>query len=385
MTEVSDAAPGAAMGCATGPDRQLRVVGVDPERGFAGGESQVLGLTLELTRLGHDAELLCDPAGALWQRARAENVVCHPLRIRNAIDLRAGLALRRFLLHNRVDVVHFHTSRAHSMAPFAAGLADALIVTRRMDYVPNRLFAAYLYNRAVDAVAAISQGVANALGAAGVAPDRITIIPSGVDCRRFAPPSLEQRASARSELGLGADEIAIGAVGGLELRKGHRHLLDALVQLRDAFPAIKCFIAGGGSQREALEEQSRRLRLGGVVRLIGSVADSRALLLAIDIYVQPSIKEGLGVALLEAMACGLPAIASRAGGMAEVIEDRQSGMLVRAADSGALAQALRELLDSPDTRTAIGIAARRRAVTNFSMEAMARRTLALYQSTLAEN
>ena len=71
--------------------------------------------------------------------------------------------------------------------------------------------------------------------------------------------------------------------------------------------------------------------------------------------------------------------------MAEVIEDRQSGMLVRAADSGALAQALRELLDSPDTRTAIGIAARRRAVTNFSMEAMARRTLALYQSTLAEN
>ena len=85
------------MGCATGPDRQLRVVGVDPERGFAGGESQVLGLTLELTRLGHDAELLCDPAGALWQRARAENVVCHPLRIRNAIDLRAGLALRRFL------------------------------------------------------------------------------------------------------------------------------------------------------------------------------------------------------------------------------------------------------------------------------------------------
>lgn len=186
-------------------------------------------------------------------------------------------------------------------------------------------------------------------------------------------------------MGLGADEIAIGAVGGLELRKGHRHLLDALAQLRDAFPAIKCFIAGGGSQREALEEQSRRLGLGGVVRLIGSVADSRALLSAIDIYVQPSIKEGLGVALLEAMACGLPAIASRAGGMAEVIENRQSGMLVTAADSGALAQALRELLDSPDTRTAIGIAARSRAVTNFSMEAMARRTLALYQSTLAEN
>ena len=310
--------------------------------------------------------------------------MCHPLRIRNAIDLRAGLALRRFLSRNRFDVVHFHTSRAHSMAPFAAGLAGALIVTRRMDYVPNRLFSAYLYNRAVSAVAAISQEVANALGAAGVSPDRITIIASGVDCRRFAPPSPEQRAAARAELGLGEDEIAIGAVGGLELRKGHRYLVDALGQLRDIVPAVQCFIAGSGSQREALTEQARRLGLGEVVRLIGSIPDPHALLSAIDIFVQPSIKEGLGVALLEAMACGLPAIASRAGGMAEVIEDRQSGMLVTAADADTLARAMRELVVSPHLRAAIGIAARSRAATHFSMKTMARRTLALYQSTLAE-
>jgi len=383
MIEAPSSVPSATVICPPNPDRPLRVIGIDPECGFAGGESQVLGLTLELIRLGHDAELLCDPSGALWQRARADNVMCHPLRIRNAIDLRAGLALRRFLSRNRFDVVHFHTSRAHSMAPFAAGLAGAMVVTRRMDYVPNRLFSAYLYNRAVDAVAAISQEVADALGAAGVSPSRITIIPSGVDCRRFAPPSLEQRAAARAELGLAADEIAVGAVGGLELRKGHRYLVEALGQLRDTFPAVRCFIAGGGSQREVLEEQVRRLGLESAVRLTGSIADPRALFWAIDIFVQPSIKEGLGVALLEAMACGLPAIASRAGGMAEVIENRHSGRLVAAADAGALAQALRELIQSPDTRAALGAAARTRAAMNFSMETMAFRTLALYQSSLA--
>jgi len=384
MTEAPALAIPTKVTCSPNSDRRLRVVGVDPERGFAGGESQVFGLTLELLRLGHDAELLCDPRGTLWLRARAEKVVCHPLRIRNAIDLRAGLRLRRFLSRNRFDVVHFHTSRAHSMAPFAAGLAGALVVTRRMDYVPNRLFSAYLYNRAVDAVAAISQQVADALGAAGVSPDHITIIPSGVDCRRFAPPSPEQRAAARAGLGLDTDEIAVAAVGGLELRKGHRYLVEALGHLRATLPAVRCFIAGSGSQREVLEEQVRHLGLERTVCLTGSIADPRALFWAIDIFVQPSIKEGLGVALLEAMACGLPAIASRAGGMAEVIEDGHSGRLVTVADADALAQALKELIQSPDMRAAIGAAARTRAAMNFSMAMMARKTLALYGSSLGE-
>lgn len=385
MIEAPDSASDFVMNLSPNADRQLRIVGVDPELGFAGGETQVLGLTLELLRLGHEAELLCDPNGSLWQRARAEDVACHPLRIRNAIDLRAGLALRRFLSRHSFDVVHFHTSRAHSLAPFAAGRARTLVVTRRMDYVPNRLFAGYLYNRAVDAVAAISQEVANALIAGGVSRDRITIIPSGVDCRHFAPPSPEQRAARRAELGLGANEIGVGAVGGLELRKGHRYLIDALGELRAMFPSLRCFIAGSGSQREALEAQIEARGLHDTVRLIGSISDPRALLWAIDIYVQPSVKEGLGVALLEAMACGLPAIASRAGGMAEVIEERQSGLLVAAEDAGALAQALRELLQSPDMRRAFGAAARTRAATSFSMETMAHRTLAFYRSTLEKN
>jgi glycosyltransferase involved in cell wall biosynthesis len=362
--------------------RRLRIIGVDPELGFLGGESQVLGLTLELLRLGHDAQLLCDPDGLLCQRARAANVVCHPLKIRNAVDCVAGMRLRGFLSRNTFDVAHFHTSRAHSMAPFASGLAAAMVVTRRMDYVPNRWFAPYLYNRAVDGVAAISKGVARALVAAGVSEQRITVIPSGVDCTRFAPPSSEQKAAARRELGLDPDQIAVASVGALELRKGHRYLLDAVGQLRERRPALRGYIAGDGSQRAALEQQVQRLGLGASVRLMGSIGDPRTLFWAIDIFVQPSVMEGLGVALLEAMACGLPVIASRAGGMAEVIGDRHSGRLVAAADSGALARAIEQLAAAPATRLSLGAEARIHAVQNFSLEAMAHRTLALYQSII---
>jgi hypothetical protein len=159
----------------------LRVLGVDPERGFAGGEAQVMALTMGLLRRGHRAELLCDPDGLLWRRAHVAGIECFPLRIRNSIDAAAGLRMRAMIAARRYDVAHFHTARAHAMAPYVRGRAGALVVTRRMDYAPNRLFAPWLYNRAVDGVAAISSGVAEALRRAGVAPERIATIPSGVD------------------------------------------------------------------------------------------------------------------------------------------------------------------------------------------------------------
>src|SRR5277367_1281642 len=211
----------------TADAQPLSVVGVDPELGFAGGETQVLGLTLALAGGGHRAELICDPAGRLWEQAIAAGIKCHPIRIRNAIDLAAGVKLRAILKRERYDVVHFHTSRAHSMAPFARGFSSTLVVTRRMDYRPNRVFAPYLYNRAVDGVIAISGGVADSLADSGVDRQRITVVHSGVDCEHFRPPTPDERAGARGALGVSDDDVVISAIGALEVRKGHRYLIEA--------------------------------------------------------------------------------------------------------------------------------------------------------------
>jgi glycosyltransferase involved in cell wall biosynthesis len=380
----------------------LSIAGVDPERGFAGGESQVLGLTLALIRAGHRADLICDPAGALWQRARAAGVTCYPLRIRNSVDVLAGLSLRTLIVQNHYDVVHFHTARAHSMAPFAQGQARALVVTRRMDYAPNRLFAPWLFNRAVDGVAAISPAVADALVRSGVDRDRVAIIASGVDCNRFRPPTVSEREHARSELGLAAEDIAVGAVGMIEPRKGLRYLIEAMALLRadaeEAGPAdesgrvivpisshhrgIRCFIAGGGTLADEIGAQISRERLGDVVRLMGMIDDSRALLWALDIFVMPSLQEGLGVAALEAMACGLPVIASGVGGLADAVVDRATGIQVPAGDANVIAHAIARVAVEPELRVAMGAAGRLRVSENYGMEAMACGTLELYRACL---
>jgi glycosyltransferase involved in cell wall biosynthesis len=368
----------------------LRIAGVDPERGFAGGEAQVLGLTLALNRAGHRADLICDPAGVLWQRAQAAGVECHPLRIHNSIDAVAGLKLRRILARSRYDVVHFHTARAHALAPFARGRARALVVTRRMDYAPNRLFARWLFNRAVDGVAAISPAVAQALARSGVARDRIAMIPSGVDCERFRPPDASERDRARRELGLAAQEIAVGTAGMLERRKGQHLLIEALALLRGgeagcaiaADTPMRCFIAGGGALADAIAAEIRALGLDDSIRMLGMMEDPRGLLWALDIFAMPSLQEGLGVAALEAMACGLPVIASATGGLAEAVENGRTGVHVPVGDSRAIASAIAQLAAHPELRATMGAAGRERAIANYGMKGMARGTLELYRACL---
>jgi glycosyltransferase involved in cell wall biosynthesis len=123
--------------------------------------------------------------------------------------------------------------------------------------------------------------------------------------------------------------------------------------------------------------------LEGEITLMGGVGDVRGLLWALDIFVLPSLMEGLGVALLEAMACALPAIASRTGGIADVIEDGVSGVMVAPGDSDQLRAALRRLAAARELRVALGAVARARAIEHFSMAAMAHRTLELYRTCLA--
>ena len=156
----------------------MRILHVDPERGWGGGEVQVLALVRELAARGHGSTLAADPAGRLAAAAATLGIPVRPLRIANHLDVIAGLRLRRLVPGH--DVVHFHTARAHAMAPLCRGLGARLVVTRRMDYVPaGGPWMRWLYNEAVDAVIAISEGVRAALLAAGVRPGRVCVVPSG--------------------------------------------------------------------------------------------------------------------------------------------------------------------------------------------------------------
>ncbi|HZZ07300.1 MAG TPA: glycosyltransferase, partial [Candidatus Binataceae bacterium] len=141
-------------------------------------------------------------------------------------------------------------------------------------------------------------------------------------------------------------------------------------------------IAGDGSLREVLAADVQLLGLGGSVRMMGRVDDARAILWALDVFAMPSLKEGLGVSLLEAMACGLVAVASRSGGIVDAVDEGRTGVLVAPGDAHSLAGALAYLIAQAPARMAMGIAARARAVDRFSMGAIARQTVELYRACL---
>jgi glycosyltransferase involved in cell wall biosynthesis len=354
----------------------MRVLHVDPERAWGGGEVQVLALARALRERGHEVRLAVHPAGTLWSAAGAAGLDTVALSIRNHFDVLAGARLRRLARHS--DVVHFHTARAHALAPCLAGLGVRRVVTRRMDYVPRGgPYARWLYNRVVDSVIAISRGVERALVQGGVRPERIRVVPSAVDPGRVAVGA-GARSERRRAWGVADTDVLVVAVGALERRKGHDVLIEAVARLAagPSSPPPRCVIAGAGREGEALAALARRL--GVSVALPGFLPDVGPVFAAADVVVLASRAEGLGVAALEAMAAGRPVIGTRVGGLAEVIEDGRTGLLVPPEDPEALAHALAVLCADPAARARLGTAGRAYVTTRHGVAAMADGTIACY-------
>ena len=224
----------------------MRVLHVDPERGWGGGEVQVSALVRQLAAWGHEVVVAADPAGRLGRHLVEAAIRVAPLRVASHADLVAGLRLRR--LAQGHDVVHFHTARAHALAPLCRGAGRRLVVTRRMDYRPRGgPYARFLYNRAVDAVIAISGGVRSALVAAGVDPARIRVVPSGIDIARWQVGD-DARATVRREWGVGPEHVLVVALGALVDRKGHHVLLEA-AKTATAGAAVRFVFVGDGERR----------------------------------------------------------------------------------------------------------------------------------------
>ncbi len=362
--------------------RVLAILHVDPERGLGGGEQQVLGLLAHLHAAGHHQRLAADPGGPLARATAARGIAVVPLAIRNHFDVVAGRRLANLLARSRYDILHFHTARAHAMAAFLGAAPAPRVVTRRMDYrLRGGWYTRRLYNHGVQAVVAISDGVRSALIASGVEAARIHLVPSGVEADRFTPSEARRRA-ARTGLALADDAWVLAAIGALEERKGHDVLLDALACLRD--PRLTLLVAGDGSRLEALRARVGALGLGSAVRFLGRLDDVAPVLAAADVLVMPSRQEGLGVAALEAMAAGLPVIASRVGGLPEAVVDGDTGLLVPPENAPALADAIVRLADDRPRARALGAAGAARVQARFSMAAMAEGTLAVYRRLAME-
>jgi glycosyltransferase involved in cell wall biosynthesis len=221
-----------------------------------------------------------------------------------------------------------------------------------------------------DGIVAVSPRVAESCRQRfGLSSSKVTVIPNGVDLGRFEalPPS----SIAKSELGLEAGHLVITCTANFRPVKGHKYLLEAFAVVHRQVPHAKLLLVGDGPLRASFEADIRRLELSEHVRLLGATEQVERVLAASDLFVLPSLTEGMSNALLDAMAAGLAVVATDAGGNADVIEDGVCGLLVPPRDSNALAEAMLRLLNDAYLRDQLGTAARLKIRQTYSIEAVA--------------
>lgn len=360
----------------SGHSRLLKVLHIDPEKNWGGGEAQVVGLLENLSRWGHRNDLATPADGQLFRRSipRVEKI---PLSVRNDLDVRGVPALRRLIRQERYDIVHLHTKRAHALSLWLprGEPRPKYIVTRRMDYPePKNCYTRYLYNCRVDGVVAISRSVLECLSKAGVNRRSIRLIYSGIDPIPFTGLlSDDHRAN---------DSAVVAMLAVLEERKGHRFLLDAARVLKDRGRKIQYVFAGDGSHKTQLQSLVQTLGLREEVSFVGFVKDVPRFLSSIDVLVLPSLYEGLGVAALEGMAAGKPVVATRVGGLAESIVDGETGFLVPPKNAVALADAIERLVADSALARAMGRKGAARVLSHFTIEQMATQNEAYYYALL---
>lgn len=216
----------------------------------------------------------------------------------------------------------------------------------------------------------------------GPIQDKITVICNGVDVKRYE--KLVGKTSLRNQLGLEANAYLISVVATFKEQKGHCYLIEAMASIVPKHPDVHVLFIGDGELREALQAQVERLGLGDHIHFLGNRHDVPALLAAGDSFVLPSLWEGLPMALLEAMATGLPIVATEVSGTVQVMTSNDTGILVPPGDAQRLAQAIEQLLTDPIRAQAMGAAARRRVKEEFSAQKQADEHLALYHRLLQE-
>src|SRR5260221_2128363 len=355
---------------------------IDTARTWRGGQNQVLLTVNGLREAGHRAALVAHPDGALRQRA-AEGLELIPLAPRTELDLTAAWRLARVLKRLEPDIIHAHDAHGVAMASLAlslgaasrkAGRAPALVVSRRVDFhLRSNSFSRWKH-RQVDCFIAASEAIRQMLVADGVSPERTVTVHEGIDVDhvRAAPP-----VNVHEAFWLPHQAPVVGNVAALVPHKGQRHLIEAARLVIRQMPDVRFIILGEGELREALERQVREHHLEKHVFLPGFRTDVLGCIKSFDLFAMSSVTEGLGTALLDAMACERAVVATRTGGIPEVVEDGVTGRLAAPRDHAAMAQLMLALLADDAVRRQMGTAGLARVRERFTGERMVAETAAV--------
>lgn len=307
-----------------------------------------------------------------------------------SLSFSLGCLLVLIRRRSRYDIVHFHGASIPLFVsfPFLKGMGKKVVAkvaaanlgteagSLSGKYWPvGDLLARML--RDVDVFIAISDEIREGLIRDGVPPGRIARISNFIDPGIFRPPGAGEKERLKAELGYAGKTLVLCA-GRLVPRKGVEFLLDAWKEIAPAFPEARLLILGDGPLREALEDRSSRLGVGDTARFGGRVDNVPELLRAADLFALPSLQEGMSNSLLEAMAAGLPIVATRIGGVVDVVRDGKNALLVEPGDKDGLARGLRAIISDSDLRKTLANSALETIGEHFGLESRVRAYKQLY-------
>jgi len=340
----------------------MSIVFIDTERVWRGGQEQLLSLLRGFAERGHRTYLVCHPRTLLAQRAEQAGVSVHPTAMPNEWALPAFWRVLALLRRVRPQIVAFNTPRPILLAGIASRLAGvrSRIIFRRVSFPLGRNFLTRLkYNWGIDGIIAISESIRQQLERGGVPAAKIRVVYEGIDLNDYP---------ARPPAARGRSPTVVGTVAHMSAEKGHYFLVEAAALIPDVCERMRFVIVGDGECRADLEAQVRRLGLERCFEFAGFQDRISEYMRSFGLFVLPSLSEGLSSAILSAMAAGLPVIATNVGGIPELVQPWETGLLVAPADPLALAEAIQDLAAHPEEALRMGRNGRRRTEQHFTLE-----------------
>ncbi len=355
----------------------MHILHIETGRYLYGGALQVFYLVKGLADKNCRNSLVCANESEIGKVAKPYALV-REIPMAGEIDPRFPFRLRGIIKSLKPDIVHVHSRRgADVWGGIMARRTDIRrVVTRRVDNPEPKWMAQVKYGL-YDQIVTISDGIRRVLLSQGIQASKTICIPSAVDHRQYKTSCDE--AYFYEEFDLAPNHKAVGVVAQFIQRKGHRDLIAAIPDILSSCPEVRFLFFGQGPLKRALQRLCHEYGVAETVRFCGFRKDLQQLLPHLYMVVHPALMEGLGVALLEACAAAVPIVATRVGGIPEIVLDGQNGRLIEAGNRSALTDAVTDLIRDPAKSRKMGARGKAIVMTKFSVEAMVMGYLDVYR------
>jgi glycosyltransferase involved in cell wall biosynthesis len=370
--------------------RPLRILHLITRLPIGGAERLLLGILRNLDPKEFESVVCCiQDRGELADEVEALDIPVIALNLmqKGGYDRQVVPALRRIMHEHQINLVHTHLYHANLYGRLAARKEGIAAIASVHNTYKKRKWYRHLINRWLAnktfMVTAGSEDVEKDLLTVDRLPkNKVLRLPNSIDLSRVDTPV--SKAEAKQRFGFSDKDLVIGTVGRVEEQKGHIFLIQAFAKLRQRPDGqrLKLLLVGDGRLLPQLKEVSERLGISEAVCFPGSIAKLADVYRAIDLFAMPSLWEGLSLAMLEAMAAGLPMVATEVGGARDVLGDDRYGLLVPAHDSDALAAALGKLLDDPSATAKLAATGKARVHADYSVTSLTQQLSGLYRAAM---